>query len=70
MKSMALGAMNILVLIFSTTSEIMTYRRNNEFASQIIVFGSVNFYYLHFSDCLGSPKLQKVFHFPALDMPQ
>lgn len=57
LKYVVLGAINILVFIFPTATKIITYRWNNEFASQIIVFISDDFYYLHSSDCSGSPKI-------------
>lgn len=69
-ECMVLGHINILVFIFSTITEIMTYRWKNEFASQIIVFGSADFHYVHLSDYLEPSKSQRVLHFPALDMPQ
>lgn len=57
LKYVVLGAINISVFIFPTATKIITYRWNNEFASQIIVFISDDFYYLHSSDCSGSPKI-------------
>lgn len=62
---MVLGATNILVFIFSVATELMTYRRNNEFAPQIIVFGSVDFQCLCLSDCLESPKITESASFPC-----
>lgn len=47
MKSVVLRAINILVFIFPTARKIITYRWNNEFESQIIVFISDDIYYLH-----------------------
>jgi len=61
---MVLGAINILVFIFFTATEVV-YGWHDEFVSQIIVFSSADFHYLHLSDCLESPKFAESASFPC-----